>query len=650
MMEKIILILLVSGLFYANTHAQTKSGGYDENIKGKEAFAKKDYTAAKNLFEQGAAKGDSSALVNIGYLYQNGLGVAKNATMALSWYKKAAAKGHPVAYHNMASLYLNSTEVKPDTAIAVDFFKTAAEKGYVPAATVLARLYESGRGVKQDYTEALRWYKMTGSDYETRAKKRITLALAAKASGKQLVFSSVHNFKGAFLPGYDKIVLNAAYDFDNIYDKLQYTSVDYRIIDLKTMRFDPISPTYSWNDDAILNTKSNGSYEDMVHMAAYEPGTAPAPDSMRATSLDILKSVMTKMGNQDYITDGRFVSRLKDGSLIYAVVANKIGKMNSDIELYRQPDATSPVLEKYFVMKGDFGAHVEYGQGDKNGTFRPPWFSIAISEDGKRAMCRHWGIGEKFPVYDIPSKKKIGVVDFRTLSGGDELLKFTPDGDTLIVCRPDLMLCTKVAIRTGMRSDIHIPIKDLDENSEEYGFNDYEQFANVKRTRYPFVMDFTPDCKQFLVATTNKVAIISMDGSPAKFISTPGINLQYVVAQRVYTEEVYRKFSATRTALFNKVEEASYRRQQAERTEREQQYAQVKEASFLAEQERMADYRKTHPNSRPGLTRQDMDNIIKTNSPSKAEQQEAERHSKAMDDIYRSIEREQKKFAEKWKE
>jgi hypothetical protein len=515
-------------------------------------------------------------------------------------------------------------ETKPDTVAAVKLFKAAAQKGSVPAAAALARLYETGSGVKQDYTEALLWYKMLGTDYESRARKRMVFAQAAKSSGKPLVFSSIHNFKGAFLPGYNKIVLNAAYDYDNIYDKLQYTAVDYRIIDLKTMRFDLISAPYSWNDDAILNRKSNGTDANMMHMAAYEPGTAP--DSLRHADHEILKNVMKTVDEKYSGVFGRFISQLNDGSLIYAVVNEKSGgkAIKNDVEIYRQPSVYSTVLEPYFVIK--------------DMAFPKP--DIVISEDGKKVMYLDYGYGNRCPVYDIPSKKKIAVLD---LSRGElsALLKFTPNGDSLVICRQDLMQYWTMAIRgKGSSNYVHIPIKDLDENSEEYGFNEDEKYANVKRTKYPFIMDYTPDCKQFLVATSNKVAIISMDGSPAKFISTPGINLQYVVAQRVYTDDVYRDFSANRTALLNKVRDESYRRQQAERLGRSREA----EERRMANEKAIADYRRAHPFGSQAS------NPSNTSTPSNAAQQEAERHSRAMNDIYRSTEKMQSDFAKKWKE
>ena len=50
---------------------------------------------------------------------------------------------------------------------AVKLFKSAAQKGSIPAATVLAKRYETGSGIKRDYAEALRWYKLSGTEYES---------------------------------------------------------------------------------------------------------------------------------------------------------------------------------------------------------------------------------------------------------------------------------------------------------------------------------------------------------------------------------------------------------------------------------------------------------------------------------------------------
>jgi TIR domain/Sel1 repeat len=49
--------------------------------------------SAREEYEKAAAKGDASAMFNLGVLYENGFGVAQDYAKAGAWYEKAAAKG-----------------------------------------------------------------------------------------------------------------------------------------------------------------------------------------------------------------------------------------------------------------------------------------------------------------------------------------------------------------------------------------------------------------------------------------------------------------------------------------------------------------------------------------------------------------------------
>ena len=52
----------------------------------------KDLQQAIKLFRQAAGKGDGVAQSNLGRLYAEGMGVAKDEKEAVKWFKKAAEK------------------------------------------------------------------------------------------------------------------------------------------------------------------------------------------------------------------------------------------------------------------------------------------------------------------------------------------------------------------------------------------------------------------------------------------------------------------------------------------------------------------------------------------------------------------------------
>jgi tetratricopeptide (TPR) repeat protein len=55
-------------------------------------YAGGDYARAREWYEKAAAKGDTWAMIQLAFQYQNGQGVAQDWAKALEWYKQAYAK------------------------------------------------------------------------------------------------------------------------------------------------------------------------------------------------------------------------------------------------------------------------------------------------------------------------------------------------------------------------------------------------------------------------------------------------------------------------------------------------------------------------------------------------------------------------------
>ena len=62
---------------------------------------------AREWYEKAADKGDTTAMFNLGLLYENGLGVAQDYAMAREWYEKAADKGHAKAMGYLEKLSIS---------------------------------------------------------------------------------------------------------------------------------------------------------------------------------------------------------------------------------------------------------------------------------------------------------------------------------------------------------------------------------------------------------------------------------------------------------------------------------------------------------------------------------------------------------------
>lgn len=126
--------------------------------KGLNAEKKGDYATALREWTPLAAQGDVEAQYNLGVLYMDGKGVARDYEAAVGWFRKSAEAGHPPAQHNLALMYANGAGVTRNYPEAVKWFRKAANT--VPRSQFnLGSLYAKGQGVPQDWAESKKWYE-----------------------------------------------------------------------------------------------------------------------------------------------------------------------------------------------------------------------------------------------------------------------------------------------------------------------------------------------------------------------------------------------------------------------------------------------------------------------------------------------------------
>ena len=99
------------------------------------------------LFRDAADHGDTSGMVNLGFMYERGQGgLPRDESEAAVLYRKGAELGDARAMTNLAVLYAGGRGVPQDDRIAVVWLKKAARKDYEPAKRYLAALLVAGRG------------------------------------------------------------------------------------------------------------------------------------------------------------------------------------------------------------------------------------------------------------------------------------------------------------------------------------------------------------------------------------------------------------------------------------------------------------------------------------------------------------------------
>jgi TPR repeat protein len=122
---------------------------------------------ALKWYQLAAEQGDSRAQLFTGYIYDFGNGVPEDDQKAVKWYRLASEKGFEQAKINIYNL------AKKNVPEALKILTTDAENGEVKAQYDLAVMYQAGRGVPQDHREAVKWYQLAAEGKNTNAKPAI---------------------------------------------------------------------------------------------------------------------------------------------------------------------------------------------------------------------------------------------------------------------------------------------------------------------------------------------------------------------------------------------------------------------------------------------------------------------------------------------
>jgi TPR repeat protein len=111
--------------------------------------------------------GQSQAMFQMGMMYDNGIGVKRNALVANDWYRKARKAESPV------KRTVNYYKEKGNQLVEVQYSEILkdlvlqAENGNAEIQFQLARIYDDGKLVPRDFDKALHWYKKAAmNEYE----------------------------------------------------------------------------------------------------------------------------------------------------------------------------------------------------------------------------------------------------------------------------------------------------------------------------------------------------------------------------------------------------------------------------------------------------------------------------------------------------
>ncbi|MEW6690884.1 MAG: tetratricopeptide repeat protein [Pseudomonadota bacterium] len=116
-----------------------------------------DYATALREWQPLAGGGHRDAQFNLGLLYENGLGVQRDAARAAQWYRRAAEQNDAVAAAYLAEMYAKGLGVGRDDAEALRWYRQAAERGHAASQYNVGLFYALGRGIAPSDVQALAW-------------------------------------------------------------------------------------------------------------------------------------------------------------------------------------------------------------------------------------------------------------------------------------------------------------------------------------------------------------------------------------------------------------------------------------------------------------------------------------------------------------
>ena len=168
---------LASGLVVSSTHAEERSNHKEavSNLNAYALYKAGNYDEARAIWERLAEKGNTTALVNLANLFQQGQGVTEDQKHAITYVRKAAELGDARAQHELGIAYEKGTVVERDIESAAAWLKKSAEQDYADGQFAYGVMLATGfgKGIHKasaaERAEALEWLAKAKSNGNVEA-------------------------------------------------------------------------------------------------------------------------------------------------------------------------------------------------------------------------------------------------------------------------------------------------------------------------------------------------------------------------------------------------------------------------------------------------------------------------------------------------
>jgi hypothetical protein len=143
-----------------------------------------EYAVALREWQALAEGGHRDAQFNLGLLYENGLGVAKDGAQAAHWFRRAAEQDDRSAQAYLAEMYAKGLGVSRDDIEALRWYRSAAERGHAASQYNVGLFYATGRGIAPSDVQAVAW--ITVAEENGAAKSELLGTLKRHMSADSL--------------------------------------------------------------------------------------------------------------------------------------------------------------------------------------------------------------------------------------------------------------------------------------------------------------------------------------------------------------------------------------------------------------------------------------------------------------------------------
>jgi len=168
-MHKNVDIIKAAAL-HGDANAQLELGHMYEGGIGVEPSSEE----ATVWYRRAANNGNADAQFNLGVICED-KGTEQSYKEAAEWYMKAIKQGHVKAHNYYGELFKMGWGVEMSYEKAGEWYLKAAEMGDVYGQYNLACLYEEGKGVEQSYDEAAKWFTLAAKSGDMDAQYHLAM-------------------------------------------------------------------------------------------------------------------------------------------------------------------------------------------------------------------------------------------------------------------------------------------------------------------------------------------------------------------------------------------------------------------------------------------------------------------------------------------